>query len=356
MQVQEILPRGVKAAESNLHSAGQPRDEAGDSVRENGSDEVPGNRSAEPATRRWAVVLAGGDGTRLRGLTRFLCGDDRPKQFCRLLGEHSLLGQTIRRAQRSVPSQQILSLLTQTHREFYAREVDCLEACRIVQPANKGTAPAILFGALSVQQIDQDALVAILPSDHHYLDDMRFTHALESAFDIASERPESVVLFGAQPDRPEVEYGWIELGPRLAHATSEICAVQRFWEKPPLEVAQALLGRDCVWNTFVMVGHVRAFLELSARAIPDVLRDLGRAQVWSGCETQIEHWIYNRMPSTDFSRHVLSTEFNRLLVLRVRDLGWSDLGHPERVLVAVEEGGLRPSWTTAWKQAQPATI
>lgn len=314
-------------------------------------EDIPCMEPVQP-TRRWAVVLAGGDGTRLRGLTRFICGDDRPKQFCPLFGEHTLLGHTIRRAQRSVPSQQILLALTHKHREFYAPEADCLKACRIVQPANKGTAPAILLGALSIQRIDPDALVAILPSDHHYADDMQFTRALESAFEIASQCSESVVLLGAQPDRPEVEYGWIELGPNVAHSNGGLYSVQAFWEKPSLEVAHALLGKHCAWNTFVMVGHVRAFVELSARAIPDVLGTLGRARVWTGSETHIEHSIYNQMRSTDFSRHVLSREFSRLLVLRVRNLGWSDLGHPERVLVAMEQGGSRPWWKTAWAQVQ----
>ena len=70
---------------------------------------------------RWAVILAGGDGVRLRSLTRFICGDNRPKQFCPLFEGGTLLGHTVRRAVRSIPAAQILFALTHTHRDFYVQ-------------------------------------------------------------------------------------------------------------------------------------------------------------------------------------------------------------------------------------------
>ena len=220
---------------------------------------------------RWAVILAGGDGTRLRSLTRFICGDNRPKQFCPLFEGGTLLGHTVRRAERSIPTAQILFALTHTHRDFYVQELDGFQSQRIVQPANKGTAPPILFSALSIARMDEDALMAVLPCDHIYSDEACFTAALESAFEIAANRPESVVLIGAQPSRPEVEYGWIELGAPVGDESGELCRVRGFLEKPSLEVAQTLLGEHSAWNTFVMVGRVSAFLEMVAQAIPDVL-------------------------------------------------------------------------------------
>jgi mannose-1-phosphate guanylyltransferase len=307
---------------------------------------------------RWAVILAGGDGTRLQRLTRFICGDDRPKQFCPILDGYTLLAHTVRRAERSISTPQILFALTRTHREFYVRELGGFERQRIVQPSNKGTAPAILFSVLSIERLDDDALVAILPSDHYYSDETRFTRALESAFEIAAGHPESVVLLGAQPDCFELEYGWIELGPRIANDNSEVRRVCGFWEKPSLEIAQALLGRgDAVWNTFVMVGHVRAFLEIIARAIPGVLHAVRQSRLWTGSETHIDESVYSGVTPSDFSRRVLSVETARLVVLPARDLGWSDLGHPGRVLAVLENGILKPEWVKEWRQGkQAATV
>src|SRR6266849_2035571 len=95
---------------------------------------------------RWAVILAGGDGTRLRSLTRAIAGDDRPKQFCPILSNETLLDQTRRRVSLAVPSCQTMLSLTATHRDFYMELVaDMPPANLVVQPTNLGTAPAILY-------------------------------------------------------------------------------------------------------------------------------------------------------------------------------------------------------------------
>ena len=312
-------------------------------------------RDFTPRNRRWGVILAGGDGTRLQQLTRLIYGDDRPKQFCPLVGSETLLEQTRKRAERSIASERILIPVTRSHRAFYLQESGIRPGQRIVQPANKGTATPILFSALSIEQMDENALVAILPCDHYYSDETCFTAALESAFEIAAEHAESVVLLGAEPDRPEVEYGWIELGPSVGNKNSELLRVRGFQEKPSLEIARALLGEHSAWNTFVMVGHVRAFLKMIAQAIPDVLQAVGQGRLWTGSETHIGESVYNQLPCSDFSRQVLSVEIARLLVLRVRNLGWSDLGHPGRVLAVVEDSRLNPKWMREWRRARPAT-
>src|SRR6266478_9466939 len=100
---------------------------------------------------RWGVVLAGGDGTRLQKLTRHICGDDRPKQFCPLIGKDTLLEETRKRAERSVPGRQILYSLARSHQDFYLQESAILPSQRIIQPSNKGTAPPILYSLLSIE-------------------------------------------------------------------------------------------------------------------------------------------------------------------------------------------------------------
>ena len=99
---------------------------------------------------RWAVILAGGDGIRLRPLTQLACGDNRPKQFCPLLGGQTLLAQTQRRISGTIPSDRVLFALTKKHEPFYAKALGKVPAARkIVQPANRGTLPAILWSSAS---------------------------------------------------------------------------------------------------------------------------------------------------------------------------------------------------------------
>ena len=299
---------------------------------------------------RWGVILAGGDGVRLRPLTKLICGDDRPKQFCPLFGGRTLLEQTLQRSELTIPREQILVSLTGHHSEWYSREPGLRPSQLVVQPENKGTAPPILHSMLSLAQLDAQAIVAILPCDHHYSDEQSFAPVLESAFETAAERTDSIVLLGAKPDYPEVEYGWIELGSPLGHEGSELFRVRRFQEKPAIEVARRLLEQGSVWNTFVMVGHVQAFLQMVQATLPHLLHALSSARMWTGQEMHIEDSLYESVPSVCFSRRVLSAETEQLVVLRLNEVGWSDLGDPGRAFLAARESGCEPAWTQNWRR------
>ncbi len=301
--------------------------------------------------RRWAVILAGGDGIRLRGLTRFISGDDRPKQFCRILGERTLLGDARERAERSVQPDRVLYTVTRAHQNYYSRELADRAPQRIVQPYNKGTAPAILSSLLHIWQIDRDATVAVMPCDHSYSDEGAFTSALESAFAVVEEtRPESVALTGVQPKGPEVEYGWIEVGGKLSFQ-ADVFQVTGFHEKPPLPMAELLFQTGCLWNTFVMVGRASAFLKMAAEAVPGLLKALRSIHVSpdSDAETRIPDWVYDQIEPIDFSRQVLTPAARQLVTVRLPDVGWNDLGNPERVLSVLEEKNELPIWAVRWR-------
>src|SRR5690348_12785191 len=121
---------------------------------------------------RWGVILAGGDGTRLLPLTRRITGDDRPKQFCCIFGEETLLVQTRRRVSRIIPPQQILLVLTMAHERFYIDQVDdAARSCLLIQPYNRGTAPAIVYSLMWVRHLDPEGVVAFFPSDHYFSED-----------------------------------------------------------------------------------------------------------------------------------------------------------------------------------------
>ena len=315
---------------------------------------IPRVGSLAKRGNRWGVILAGGDGVRLRPLTKLICGDERPKQFCPLFDVRTLLAQTLRRAELTFPQKQIMVSLTGDHCKWYSREAALHPSQRVVQPANKGTAPPIVHSLLSLARLDAQALVAILPCDHHYSDEQSFASALEYAFEIAAERSDSVVLLGAQPDYPEVEYGWIELGSSLGREGSQLFRVREFREKPVIEVARRLFEQGSLWNTFVMVGHVRAFLQIVQATLPDLLGVLGSARLWAGEETHIANSLYKRVPCVNFSHRVLSAETSKLVVLRLNDVGWSDLGDPGRAVMAVRESGSESAWIRERKFAKGA--
>lgn len=311
-------------------------------------------RRGSNVARRWGVVLAGGDGVRLRELTRFVCGDDRPKQFCPLLGESTLLLDARRRAERSIHPDKILYSVTRAHRDYYLPDLADRPSQRIIQPCNRGTAPAILSTLLHILQMDPDALVAILPCDHHYAPERKFTAALDSAFAIAETFSESVVLLGARPKGPEVEYGWIEVGDRTPHPG--VFRVKRFEEKPPIAIAERLYQSGSLWNTFIMVGHVRAFVDLALESVRDLMDVLRPALIHPSRdrELHIADSLYAQIGPMDFSRHVLAPGIGRLVTVDLGDVDWSDLGHPERVVSTLRERGELPGWALRWRSAKTA--
>ena len=311
-------------------------------------------RNSSERSRRWGIVLAGGDGIRLRPLTRLICGDERPKQFCPLYGGTTLLEQARRRAQRIIRPEQILFSLNRAHEDFYLRAlVDC-PSQRVVQPRNRGTAAAIVSSLLAIARKDQDATVAVFPSDHYYSDENVLAEAVERALALTRREADSVILVGAKPDNPEAEYGWIEMG-EPAQGRTDSFRVRGFHEKPSPQVARFLFEQGSLWNTFVMVGKVIAFLEMICSAMPGVL---GTFQQFPplrapGEELRIPDSLYARLPSSDFSRQVLSIETRRLIVQRLGDVTWSDLGDCARTVTALSRCGMEPEWATNWRAAKP---
>ena len=306
-----------------------------------GRDQLNGSISH---SHRWGLILAGGDGKRLLPLTRSIAGDDRPKQFCPVLGSETLLHQTQRRVSRSVQSWRTLLVLTRTHEPFYADEVAGIPSSRLlIQPSNQGTAPAILYSLLRLREMDPEGVVAFFPSDHHFSDDEAFTGHIDSAYAAAATRPDVVVLLGIPPETPEMEYGWIEPGiPLGAPVPESVCRVSRFWEKPHRALAAELMERGCLWNSFVMVGRVRAFLNLIRQALPRLIEAFESIRAWlfTAYERTALNELYSSISATSFSQEVLSVRQNDLAVLRATGLGWCDLGEPSRVRSVLKRKGV----------------
>jgi mannose-1-phosphate guanylyltransferase len=282
---------------------------------------------------RYALILAGGDGTRLQAYTRNVTGDERPKQFAPIIGGQTLLDQTRQRVALSVSQDNTFVVVTRKHEKFYKSLSSSVRL--LVQPENKGTAPGIIFPLLRIAAESPEATVAIFPSDHFFTNDELFMSYVEAGFDRANRDRESVTLLGISPNAPEVEFGWIE--PELLQGVQGVAPVRRFWEKPALDVAENLMERGCLWNSFVMVGRVDAFLKMVQKALPELFRYfealvpvLGTADEYHNLRA-----LYSWLRDVNFSRQVLEVRPQDLNVIRVDNVGWSDLGEPSRVLATL---------------------
>jgi mannose-1-phosphate guanylyltransferase len=299
------------------------------------------------------VLLAGGDGIRLRDLTVRIVGDHRPKQFCPIVGPESLLSQTRARLDPLFASDRQVFLVCCTHESYYSKELaDAKHSLVIAQPMNRGTAVGIIVAIVRVMRADPDAVVGLFPCDHYYPNDELFRSTVTSATAAAEQFPQSLVIVGAEAEYAETEYGWIEPGLAVSHSEAgPLHKVNRFWEKPALPQARALLQSGCLWNTFVTIGRAATLLELIGSVVPDVVLSVTRALADNDLATS-----YGRLPSVDFSRDILAHQAKGLLVLRDSGSGWADLGSPDRVLGLLAKHVNQPAWARQTNRSSPRAL
>jgi mannose-1-phosphate guanylyltransferase len=277
----------------------------------------------------WTIVLAGGDGVRLRRLTRALHGEECPKQFAMIHGGRSLLQRSVARAQRwSAPERVVVVVAAE-------REAQALEQLEgmgpvvvVAQPSNRGTGPGLVLPLARIMARDPEARVVVLPSDHYVRDEAEFERSIRTAVRASADQ---VALIGAVPDHAETQYGWIVTGRTLAAERGSV--VNHFCEKPPAALAERLLRQGALWNTFIMAGSARHFWALASQHIPAAISLFERygAAVDTTAEADVLQEIYRYMPVSDFSRDVLQ-KASGLRAVPLAECGWSDWGTPERVL------------------------
>ncbi len=282
--------------------------------------------------RSWAVVLAAGDGARLRPLTRRLYGEPVPKQFAVLDGERSLLQTTLDRLAPRFPAERTVVVVGRQH-EVLAREQlrDCGGVDVVTQPANLGTGPGLLLPLARIRARDPAARVAVFPSDHHVPYPRRLLEGVERA--LSARAPSGLALIGVEADHAATDLGWIVPLRGASSAARGIWPVERFVEKPEPGLAEELLRQGALWNTFIIVGPLARFRAEARLRLPGAARlfDEYTMAVGRPAEARLLDLVYSRLTPADFSRDVLQRA-RRLLVVPVRGSRWSDWGSPRRVI------------------------
>lgn len=286
--------------------------------------------------RTWALVLAAGEGSRLRRLTTTAAGIAIPKQFCSLNGDLSLLQEALRRAEGVAAREHICTVVAQDHRPWWEAALRWMpQENVIVQPANRGTGNGILLPLLHILERDPEARIVLLPSDHHVRDERILMRSLQQATAQLETRDSQLVLLGLEPDEIDPDLGYIVPG---EHDGTHLRAVERFVEKPSAAAARELIIEGALWNAFIIAARARALLDLFTRryaTIVGAMRTAVARDVHAPSEPHAASHLYRSLPEVDFSRHVVQGSEAALRVLTVPPCGWSDLGTPARVAQAL---------------------
>lgn len=217
----------------------------------------------------YAVILAGGSGTRFWPLSRELY----PKQLLKVFSEQSLLQETARRVASAIPGERILVVTGGAHAEairFQLEEAGVPGRNILVEPVARNTAPAIGWAAEVIRKRDPDGIMLVMPADHILREQDKFLLAVELAIKVAQEG--WLVTFGVTPIRPETGYGYIQAGARRilgSHGDLTALRVARFVEKPDLRTAKRYLrSGKFYWNSGIFIWRAEAILTEMRAAAP----------------------------------------------------------------------------------------
>ncbi|MGE0823499.1 MAG: sugar phosphate nucleotidyltransferase [Candidatus Binatia bacterium] len=288
----------------------------------------------------WGIVLAAGEGTRVRDFLRQLCGGRGIKQFCAVIGHRSLLEHTLARVERLIPRERILVIVSTDHQEEASRQLAQWPAENVIyQPANRDTTPGILLPLAHLSRREPFATVAIFPSDHFIVDEDRFMATVSQAVAETQRFPRELTLVGMPPDRAEEGYGWIEPGEK--EEWRKTLPVRQFWEKPDLPQTKQLVKRGAVWNTFVCVVQATTLWEMMRQVAPDLYRDFMaiRRALGGPQAASVTEYIYRTVRAVNFSSGVCEALPSRLRVLPAPAVGWSDWGSVDRIVTSLKQLG-----------------
>ena len=267
------------------------------------------------------VLLCGGVGSRLWPVSR----EARPKQYLNLIGEQSMLQQTLGRLD-GLPVATPMVVCNEQHRFLVAeqlRQLDIESPSIVLEPAGRNTAPAIAIAAIDALAKDPEAVLLVLPADHHIADVGALQSAVTQALNVVDEG--RLITFGLIPNRPETGYGYIRCGKELSGSISDLA---EFVEKPDAATAEAYLeSGDYVWNSGMFMFRADAYCEALATHQPEMLKICREAMAAASNDMDFvrpDPELFASCPSDSIDYAVME-KTDRGAVVSL-DCGWSDIG------------------------------
>lgn len=296
----------------------------------------------------WSIVLAGGEGERIRPFVQSWLGRHKPKQYCTFVGTRSMFQHTLHRAAKLTTPDRIVTVVAHGHGNEPWTQFDGIQGGQILrQPLNQNTAAGIFLPLAYIRAREPEATVVLFPSDHFVYPEDRFLKVVQFAVQAAEQPPWRLILLGVQPDHPELEYGWIQPGATLNHSPfGHVRAVQEFLEKPDFVQASQAMGAGALWNTLILAAKLQKLWELGWYCFPEMMPLFERLceAIGSPAEGEVLDAIYRVMPARNFSSGLLQRVPEHIGMIQMTGVLWSDWGKPERIVETLRKIDKQPAF------------
>lgn len=223
----------------------------------------------------YVVIMAGGNGTRLWPLSR----REKPKQFQAFISSKTLIQETFERALQVAPAENIFVSTTKSCKSLVLEQIPQIkEENIIIEPQSRNTAPAIALVAATIAELDSDAIVATIASDHAIENEDEFALTVHSALVTANENRDKLVTVGINPTRPDVGLGYIKMGPEFAEIEEKrVFQVESFKEKPDRKTAEKYLASwEYLWNAGYFIFSASTFSKWTEEFSPLLSETIGK--------------------------------------------------------------------------------
>ena len=269
----------------------------------------------ENADRYYAVILAGGSGTRLWPVSRELY----PKQLLALTGNKTLIQETFSRIEKNVPRKNIYIVTSKQFTTDILLQLKSYGITReqmIIEVAQKNTAAALALASDVIYKKNKNALMLVSPADHLITDTREFKKSVVAAFAGAEEG--KLLTLGITPDSPSTEYGYIKPKGKIVYGAAT--PVECFVEKPPREIAEVYINEGYLWNAGIFVWSAKTFNAEVKRYLPEVAHAISYRS--KNDEKFVEHFSVLSPVSVDVG---LLEKSKKVEVIKVK-FEWKDIG------------------------------
>jgi len=278
-----------------------------------------------------AVILAGGRGTRFWPRSRMRS----PKQLLNIVGKDTMLQQTVARLRPLIRPDRIWTVTNTEQAAAVRAQLPAAARKRVLtEPVGRNTAAAIALVAIHVRHAaGGDALMAVLPADHHIELDKKYREIVSAALDVA-RHPGRMVVLGIPPTRPETGFGYVErMSESIGLKGVPVFPALRFTEKPELKLAQEYVATgNYHWNAGMFFWRVSTFLENLKQFLPKTHAALEKLSAFIGTRSYERKLraIYPKLENISVDYAVLEPATRaegapRVFVIPA-EVGWSDIG------------------------------